>query len=435
MRLLTALVLCFAIQVALDSSGRPAAAAAAVYYVAPGGQDSQPGTVDAPWGTLQQAADTMVAGDTTLIDDGEYDGGIVQEHPGTADAPITFRAAHPGKAIVRGDRTQKADAFLISEADYVVLEGLTVRQANRAGIRVSLSNHVTIRGCQVLNNTRWGIFTGYSDDLLLEGNECAFSVQNHGIYLSNSGDRPILRLNSVHDNRASGIEINPDPESLNPDLGTRGDGITTGAWVDRNVIYNNGAGGAAGINMSSVRSSRITNNLLYNNLAGGIAGFDNGDGIEWGCKDNLILNNTLYFRPGEGRWCVSLKNGSTGNLVQNNILSGGARGALEFDDDSPLKSDYNVLFRDSNSRVATNEDTEEQWALADWQTSTGNDQHSVTGAPGFVQATAAPFDFHLLADSPAVNAGADRTDVMLDLDGLMRPQNGRWDIGCYETGF
>ena len=57
----------------------------------------------------------------------------------------------------------------LDKADYVVLEGLTVRQANRAGIRVSLSNHVTIRSCQVLNNTRWGIFTDYSDDLLLEG--------------------------------------------------------------------------------------------------------------------------------------------------------------------------------------------------------------------------------------------------------------------------
>ena len=376
MRRLTPVVLCCAALAVLGLPARPAVAAAAVYYVAPGGDDSQSGTIDAPWGTLQKAADSMVAGDTALIADGEYDGGIVQEHPGTADAPITFRAMNPGKAIVRGDRTQNRDAFFISEADYVVLEGLTVQQATRAGIRVSLSNHVTIRGCQVLNNTRWGIFTDYSDDLLLEGNECAFTVQNYGIYLSNSGDRPILRLNSVHDNRSSGIEINPDPESLNPDLGTRGDGITTGAVVDRNIIYNNGAAGAAGINLSSVRASRFTNNLIFNNLAGGIAGFDNGDGLEWGCKDNLILNNTIYFRPGEGRWCVSFKNGSTGNLIQNNILSGGARGALEFDDDSPLKSDNNLLFRDNNAQVATNEDTEEQWALEDWQAASSNERRS-----------------------------------------------------------
>src|SRR5207249_12002928 len=100
MRLLTLIGFCFAILVVLDSRGGPAAAAAAVYYVSPGGQDSQPGTMDAPWRTLQKAADTMVAGDSALIDDGDYDGGIVQEHPGTAEAPITFRAVHPGKAIV-----------------------------------------------------------------------------------------------------------------------------------------------------------------------------------------------------------------------------------------------------------------------------------------------------------------------------------------------
>src|SRR6185369_13988507 len=98
---------------------------------------------------------------------------------------------------------------------------------------------------------------------------------------SNSGDRPVVRFNNVHDNHASGIQINADPAELDASLGTRGDGITENAVVEGNVIVNNGAGGAAAINLASVRASRIVNNLLYNNHASGISGWDDADGIAW----------------------------------------------------------------------------------------------------------------------------------------------------------
>src|SRR5262249_44934396 len=163
-----------------------------------------------------------------------------------------------------------------------------------------------VRRCFLLNNQTWGLFTDYSDDLLIEYNECAGSRVEHGIYVSNSGDRPVIRYNLVHDNNASGIQINADPSLLEPSLGTRGDGITANAVLEGNVIYNNGVAGGAAINLASVRTSRIVNNLLYNNRAGGITGWDDGNGIQWGSKNNTVLHNTVYFRPGEGRWCISL---------------------------------------------------------------------------------------------------------------------------------
>jgi leucyl-tRNA synthetase len=39
----------------------------------------------------------------------------------------------------------------------------------------------------------WGLFTGFVDDLLIEDNEASRSAQQHGIYVSNSGDRPVVR--------------------------------------------------------------------------------------------------------------------------------------------------------------------------------------------------------------------------------------------------
>jgi hypothetical protein len=41
----------------------------AAYYVAPSGNDSNPGTMDRPWQTIQKAADTLIAGDTVYIRD------------------------------------------------------------------------------------------------------------------------------------------------------------------------------------------------------------------------------------------------------------------------------------------------------------------------------------------------------------------------------
>jgi Right handed beta helix region len=407
-------------------------AVAATYYVSPAGSDTNAGSSAAPWRSLQKAASVMVAGDTTLIADGEYPGGITQSRSGAAGAPITFRAVNAGVPVVRGDQTTNRDALYITEANHVVVDGLTIRNAVRAAIRISLSDSVTIRRCKLLNNGTWGIFTDYSDDTLLEYNECAGSGLEHGIYASNGGDRTVVRFNLVHDNNASGIQINADPDFIDPSLGTRGDGITEQSVVEGNVVWNNGTSGGAAINLASVRSSRIVNNLLYNNRAGGISGWDNGAGIQWGSRDNSILHNTIYFRPGEGRYCVSIKNGSTGNIVQNNVLHGGARGALEYDNDSSFISDYNLMRRAGSAQLVTNEDTGVVQTLAQWRAASGNDTHSVEADPLFVSPATAPFDFHVQSGSPALDAGNNRPDVTVDLEGTTRPQNTRWDLGCYE---
>src|ERR1043165_6677621 len=50
-------------------------AGAATFYASPSGNDSNPGTSARPWRTLQ-AGKAMKPGDTLLIADGQYAGGI-----------------------------------------------------------------------------------------------------------------------------------------------------------------------------------------------------------------------------------------------------------------------------------------------------------------------------------------------------------------------
>lgn len=410
-------------------SGAPALGS--TYYVSPAGTDAGPGSPAVPWATLQKAASVARAGDTVNIGDGTYTGVLTPVNSGTAVAPIVFRAEHAGLAVLDGGTSAaNRDAVFITYTDWIVVDGLSIRHAYRAGVRIDNSNHVTIRRCQCLNSGTWGIFTDYSDDTVLEYNECAYSGVEHGIYASNSGDRPLIRYNLIHDNHASGIQINADPALLEPDLGKRGDGITENAVVEGNIVYGNGTSGGAAINLASVRSSRIVNNLLFNNLAGNITGWDDDDGIQWGSKDNVVVNNTVYVQPGTGRWCVSFKNGSTGNAVVNNILFGGARGSIEIDNDSSVVSDYNVLRTAAGNYAATNEDVGTFWTLAQWLALTGNDAHSITSDPQFFDVSAG--NYHLKPGSPALNAGAPRADVPIDLELTSRPVNGKWDVGAFE---
>lgn len=70
-------------------------ASGATYYVAPGGSDSADGSQGTPWGTQQKAWNTMVPGDTTLVQAGIYTRSYHWDQTttnGTPSQPITMRA-------------------------------------------------------------------------------------------------------------------------------------------------------------------------------------------------------------------------------------------------------------------------------------------------------------------------------------------------------
>ena len=139
---------------------------------------------------------------------------------GTAAAPITFRADPGARVTTRNPVTP--DGINLEGANWIVIEGFTVINQPRAGIRSVVNTHVTIRGNTCDNNAVWGILTGFSDDLLIENNVTSRSQQQHGIYVSNSGDRPVVRNNTSWGNRQCGIHMNGD-------ISQGGDGIISGA--------------------------------------------------------------------------------------------------------------------------------------------------------------------------------------------------------------
>jgi len=406
---------------ALGLAGAAPGAAAATYYVSPAGSDANPCTQALPCREIRRPLTFVGAGDTILAADGSYKGFDVDGLNGAPGAPITIQAQGTGAQIlVTNDRPDNRDTIFITFSSYIVIDGLRASGAIRAGVRVDQSPRVTVRNGVFGNNTTWGIFTDFSDDLLLENNECFGSMVEHGIYVSNSGDRPVLRGNRVHDNNASGIQ-------LNADLSAGGDGIITGALIENNVLYGNGAAGGAAINLDGVQDSVVRNNLLYDNHATGIVNYM-GDGAE-GPRGMRIMHNTVD-QAVDGRWALLLWNTSGPNFVRNNILYNrhpfhGGITYLDPIDVTSTDSDYNIMDR------VTPDDEGIIYTLAQWQ-ALGHEPHSLSVPLAALFVNPAAGDYHLAPNSPAIDAGQTLAEVPVDIEGNPRPAGAASDIGAYE---
>lgn len=392
------------------------------YHVAHWGDDGYSGlSWDSAFATLQRGADIVVAGDSVLVANGDYVGFDLRTG-GLASQPIVF-SAYGDSASITVQNSTTPDGINVENADWVVIDGFRVVGITRAGIRVVLSQHVTIRNNFCTQNGRWGIFTGFADYAVIEHNECSYSVDEHGIYFSNSADHPIIRYNRSHHNQGCGIHMNGD-ESMG------GDGLITDATVYCNTVYENGTGGGSGINCDGVAESSIYNNLLYMNHASGISLY-RIDGSA-GSYDDRVFNNTI-INAADGRWCLNINTGSTGDTLLNNVCINlhSYRGSVSIDSSSMpgFFSDYNVVV----DRFS-NDGGNSTMTLAQWR-SLGYDVHSLLADPlDSIFVDWQNGDYHLLQDAQAVDSGtaAVSSVVQYDLDGVPRPQGAGYDIGAYE---
>jgi len=403
------------------------------YVVAPSGADTNDGSAERPFATIQKGAEVAGAGDTVLVKAGDYAGFNVEDKNGTEGAPIAFRG-EPGAKIVRPGPTAKKPpintalktfewprwphGITVQRASYVTIEGFEVsgmpgeeREGAKllhrggAGIRLEATRHVTVRKNNSHDNGRWAIFGAFCDDALVEENTASGSKLEHGIYLSNSGDRPVIRRNKVFGNLSSGIQINADNnfDSDEYKAFAKVDGVTTGARIEENEIRDNGTQGGAAINLDGVSDSTIRANTLTNNHATGIALFQENGAT--GSQRNTLTENTIDMAA-DARWAVSLvgcadvagttctsasepplpewkrpsveASGSTGNTIVKNTLVNRSttNGSIRIDTRS-LATEGGKAFTSNENQVVDRFGIDAQvLTLAAWRTRTGQDAAS-----------------------------------------------------------
>lgn len=421
------------------------AAQARTFYLAPGGDDDAEAVHGAVFKTLRRAVNHLWGGDTLIIRNGFYQGGVHVRRGCTAEAPLVIKG-ESRYAIIIGSGSDR-DGLTLNDCSHVILDGLNVTRAARGGIVISHSKFFTVRNCVAYNNGKWGIFTDHASDWIMENNECFGSQVEHGIYHSNSGDNFVFRNNYLHHNSGCGLHMNGDPEY-------GGDGVESFGIIEGNLCHANGATlGGAGINMTHVQDVIVRNNVLWNNLAGGITFYQDAGSFEQGSKRALIMHNTVVYEKNRGRTGVNIMPTSEKVLIANNIfVSGGGRGAIEVNSEhlSSIISDNNVIWGVDRSEII--ERTGERRIGFDaWRRLSGNDAHTLISEPIF--ANPAYGDLRLLKGSPAIGAAMSLDEIKsklrkiggfdwvlnklaelpdVDKDGKKRPAGKGRDAGAYE---
>jgi parallel beta-helix repeat protein len=416
------------------------------YYVAPNGNDSNPGTESHPWRTIQKAANTMTAGYTVVVFPGEYDERVYITSSGTSGHPITYEAE--GTVTMKGftvtadyitiegfDITDTEDDWsdgwgVFVEGSHCVLENNYVYFATRGGIILFANggDDPVTSNCVVMNNrlhrnSQVGIEVQGRNNLI-EGNEIWRTIQYHPKWTNPPGwvDADGMRFfgvgHTIQKNYIHDIKLD-DPENVNPHIDcfqTWGSGAGQDIIFEQNycenlnegmyafmlqdannlIIRNNIIQAYGGMNTGGGGNSHLTivNNIFANDLS--FQAYPGGIGLE-SCPHAIVKNNIFYDQP---HHTISV----TGNRSGQEI-------------------DYNLAYRSDGQPSACYK--------IEYQCVDPAPAHDLWDVdPLFIDP--AFNDFHLLGGSPAIDAGIALAEVSNDFDGVPRPQGDGYDIGTFE---
>ncbi len=436
-------VVTFALLLSLATS-----ATADTYYVAPTGDNGNPGTAGQPWRTLAKAAATAAAGDTVYIRAGTYYERLVPANSGTAGQWITF-AAYPGETPVLDGTGVTLPAgwgglVEISGRSYVEVRGLRVQNAgphhNHAGILVEDASYVTIRDTSTYDTASSGIGVWSSDHVTLAGNSVELAC--------NDGEQECITVAGtdvfeVRDNHVS----NGGPGSMGGEGITVKDGSSNGtvhhnhvegmkrlgiyvdAWDKHtwNVdVYANRVHDCAddGIVLVSEKGGllenvRVYNNVVYDNRFVGLQIANWGEPVASRPIHGVeIVNNTLHGN-GWDTWggCILVDDpDATGVVIRNNVCSQNASFQIGVSPGVPMPAvDHNLI-----------------WSFVGDEAGEIRGSAAVEADPAFADAAAG--DFHLTAGSPAIDQGSPAAAPAVDYDGAPRPVGKAPDLGAFELG-
>ena len=375
---------------------------------------------------------------------------------GTSASPI-YLMSYPGE---HAEVQSTGQGVLDVRGNYWHVENLIIDNANASGPAVVVRNpFVVLRGNEIRNGRYNGIDVR-GTDVLIESNQIHhFDSQVPGgdaqcVNLLQTGDRLVLRKNTIHDCSGDGIQVfNPNntaatnvPEDVQitgntfyrgtiaytenaidikignrftisgndisgygyetPQLETNGNPpILLHRYAQNIMVAANKIHDATkAINIHADQGATpngitIENNVLYN-LTGSQS--SNAYGIQVVTANNIVLiNNTLAHVAG---YALSVY-AQSGGRVQNNLIY--ASGATRFTSVSGVTIGNNGYFSSTLLGAVQS------------GTTTGT-------SPGFVNSSS---NFHLTSSSPVIDKG---TSVSLSTDFDGKPRVGMPDLGAYE---
>ncbi|MGH6811267.1 MAG: right-handed parallel beta-helix repeat-containing protein [Methylocella sp.] len=399
--------------------------AATDYYVATVGSDSNPGTLSAPFLTLQRAANVATAGTTVHVAPGTYNQSsycsipalgvsaettVCMQTSGTAAAPITFISDTKwGAKLTCPNGTSGSFFFLV--ASHIVVSGFDMTCPNGSdGWAAGMFG----------NNGYNTFFNNYLHDfsvnacisvgILMGSNASHLNWTNtgHNIYDSN-----VIRHGGANDSRY------PQCNQYH--------GIYMTSTYE--VATNNIVSGMIGIGIQSygggVCHQTISNNTVFDNSQGGIIAENTGATSGYadmcgngGVTDYETITNNIAVNNGYGNgysgqdggihlYGSTPSNPGTHNLISNNV----AYGNSNWQSLATFPAGVNNTISGTNASVFSNYQSDKNWAPASNYNFQNYAERSGSTSIGAGIATGAPAN---------------------DIVGVARPQGGKYDIGAFQ---
>jgi len=307
------------------------AANGSTYYVATKGNDSNPGTRENPWLTIQHAAKVAVAGDTVLVRGGIYNESVAFPSSGNiANGYITFEG-YPGEtAVLDGAGLDIPNGqwglFTFKDVSYVVAEGFELRNYKTASLKdVPIGIYVlgAGHGLQIVNNRIHNIET----EAKTNPRQCGSDAFGLTVY----GTKAPQAIDSI---AISGNEISQLKTGCSETLSL--DGNVKNFAVVNNLVHDNdniaiGAIGFEGVSpdpaYDQARDGEIRGNTVYNISSYGNPDYGRqyaADGIYVDGGTRIVIEQNLVHHTDLGIELASEHLGRVTSRVtaRNNVVYG-----------------------------------------------------------------------------------------------------------------
>ena len=407
------------------------------YYVSPTGLDTNQGTIDAPWLTIEHGVQQLKAGDTLYIRGGIYHETVWTNTPGTKTAPISILGYPNETAIIDGEYTLPRSQYTLVaiENDYYKISNLEIRNSAADGLLL-IGKNITVSNIYCHDNTGNGIGARGNYGLVensfiyrngLRNSDGSATDYPEGLYAY--ADNIILRNNEVWLNYGEGINVH------HANYITVEDNISYDNWsanlyvsdatnvlAQRNFIYASGAMNVVPNNTQvgiligdekhnpTSKNNAVINNIVYGTRINLYAG---ADGYTY---DNLLIANNTFVNS---VYISGVRFNSSGGMFIN---SGFKNNIIVQEDTLPVIS-FNV--KPTGLTFAYNlwSKTSDVW---------GNGIGDIIGDPMLAKTDVYtnPLWYKILSNSPAINNGSVLSKVKDDYWKNIRGAHP--DIGAHE---
>lgn len=304
---------------------------AVTYYVSPTGNDSNPGSINAPWRTPQKAANSLVAGDIVYFRNGTYSGSMYPSQAGTPGNYITYAGYPDETAIFDGNFTANTGIHMMSSSinhAFIKIQNLTIRNYKQGGIMIGYGKHdFIIENVEIHDCYRYGMFLGNISNILIDG----LNSHDHlnptnpndgfGMYIE-SADTMEIRNSIIHNNHRDGIvwhgyqnDYNNNIHAHHLEVYDNGrQGLlffrTDRAWLHDIETYSNGATG--------IQVETSTSNFLLQRIKAHSCCdiFNSETGIWIDECDTAVLEDCEIYHNEKGLGMTQCHN----IIVRNNII-------------------------------------------------------------------------------------------------------------------